>query len=143
MRRAEHCCENSTDIAAFSNVTKMDNLLEGVFPHMTSSNIVNLQIVASGRSIDQLINELQHPEINISRSPRFFSAGSPEWINVAAVSTSALSFLATVIVALINNRGNGRVRLIFNEGPVKEIDAPSQKQLFEVLDKIKRLEVNN
>lgn len=143
MRHAEHRCENSTDIAAFSNVTKMDNLLEGVFPHMTSSNIVNLQIVASGRIIDQLNKELYGPEVVIERGPMHFSVGHSEWVNIAAVSTGGLSFVAAVLVAYINGRNNKRVRVVFNDGPVKEIEAPNQKELIELLGKIKRLEIEN
>lgn len=122
----------------------MDNLLEGVLPRMTNNNIVNLQIVARGQIIDRLGKELYSPEIAAKRGPRFYGINSTlEWVNVATVTTAGLSFLAAVIVAYINNQKNKRVRVVFNDGPVKEIEAPNQKELIELLQKIKGLELGD
>ena len=122
----------------------MDNLLEGVLPRMTNNNIVNLQIVARGQIIDRLGKELYNPEITAKRGPRYFGINSSlEWVNVATVTTGGLSFLAAVIVAYINNQKNKRVRVVFNDGPIKEIEAPNQKELIELLQKIKGLELGD
>ncbi|HEI9727871.1 hypothetical protein [Serratia sp. BNK-4] len=111
---------------------------------MTNNNIVNLQIVARGQIIDRLGKELYSPEIVTKRGPRFYGINSTqEWVNVATVTTAGLSFLAAVIVAYINNQKNKRVRVVFNDGPVKEIEAPNQKELMELLQKIKGLELGD
>ncbi|HBL7241543.1 TPA: hypothetical protein LS257_004227 [Serratia liquefaciens] len=133
---------NNTEIAAFSRVAKIDNLLKGLLPHMTSNNIVNLQIVASGRIIDRLGQELHDAPLEMKRGPRCFSPNGSEWINVTTVTVAALSFLSVVLAAYISS--NRKVRVVFNDGgPVKEIEAPNQEQLFKILHEIKRLEIGD
>ncbi|WER20888.1 hypothetical protein P2E05_12295 [Providencia stuartii] len=108
---------------------------------MMTKNITDLRIKAHGVIIQEIAKELDSADIQYNRSPICFSAGAPEWVSLALSTGGITSFIASIIIAMINK--NRRVRVVFNDsGLVKEIDAPNKEQLIEILKEVKSVEID-
>lgn len=100
---------------------------------MTTNSINFVRVMAPGKIIDDLGKELKAAEVDFTRSPRYFSGGALEHIDVLITSSaSLLEVAAGILIAYIKK--DRRVRVSFNDnGTIREIDASSDKNLKEVL----------
>ena len=107
---------------------------------MTNSSINKVHVRAHGAIIDGLWDDLQANGFSGKRSPRYFSQHAVEYVDLAVqLSTPVLATLAAIIVARLGR--SKRVKVTFNDGPVREIEAPSAEELMKILDQIKEMEI--
>lgn len=109
---------------------------------MTSSSINSIRLVGRGATIDHLGKELNSAQFETTRGPRYFSASTTtfEYVNVIVpAAASAISVLAGILIAKINN---GRVKVVFREGPISEVEASSEKQLKKILETVKEIHLD-
>lgn len=110
---------------------------------MTSKNIWSLRINAHGRVLDHLCAELKNAGVENKRGPMYFSTTAVEYTNILpALISPALSLVAGVIVAFVNK--NQRTKISWNDnGTIKEIEAASMKEVFDVLEKVKEINITD
>lgn len=109
---------------------------------MTSSSINSVRLVGRGATIDHLGKELNSAQFETTRGPRYFSASTTtfEYVNVIVpAAASAISVLAGILIAKINN---GRVKVVFREGLISEVEASSEKQLKKILETVKEIHLD-
>ncbi|MDM3201762.1 hypothetical protein OGV58_07005 [Citrobacter sp. Cf097] len=102
---------------------------------MINKSINYLHIAGSGLTIDKFGDELNSHDIKYHRSPRCFSPGTVEFVEIATpIATSVLSLITGIIVARFQNR---KIRVKLKNHPhVEEIEVGSLSDFKNVMKEI-------
>ncbi|WP_241586444.1 hypothetical protein [Rosenbergiella epipactidis] len=117
-------------------------LRKGSFEEMTNSSISKIHCRASGRNIAGLAKELDTADITYQRGPMCFGAGTTEYLNIVLpLATAAFGAIAGVFSAYLQ-RGK-KLRVVFDDGKVKELDATNYApdELVSAVQKIKEIDL--
>lgn len=117
-------------------------LRKGSFEEMTNSSINKIHCRASGRNIAYLAKELDTVAVPYQRGPMCFGAGTTEYINILLpFGTAAIGAVAGVLAAYLKK--DKKLRLVLDDGKLKEIDASNYKpdELITAVQKIRELDI--
>ncbi|QCE22711.1 hypothetical protein FAI36_07540 [Enterobacter bugandensis] len=109
---------------------------------MTNNSISKIHCRASGRNIADLAKELDTAAVSYQRGPMCFGVGTTEYINIILpVATAAIGAVAGVLAAYLKK--DKKLRIVLEEGKVKEIDSSNYKQeeLIAAIQKIKQIDI--
>lgn len=123
-------------------MTSLMRLRKGSFEEMTNSSISKIHCRASGRNIAGLAKELDTAAIAYQRGPMCFGAGTTEYLNIVLpLATAAIGAVAGVFGAYLQ-RGK-KLRVVFDDGKVKELDATNYTpdELVSAVQKIKEIDL--
>lgn len=109
---------------------------------MTNSSISKIHCRASGRNIAGLAKELDTADIAYQRGPMCFGADTTEYLNIVLpLATAVFGAVAGVLGAYLQ-RGK-KLRVVFDDGKVKELDATNYNhdELVSAVQKIKEIDL--
>lgn len=109
---------------------------------MTNSSISKIHCRASGRNIADLAKELDTVDVSYQRGPMCFGVGTTEYINILLpFATAAIGAVAGVLAAYLKK--DKKLRIVLDDGKVKEIDSSNYKQeeLIAAIQKIKEIDI--
>ncbi|EPK9868980.1 MULTISPECIES: hypothetical protein [Serratia] len=108
-----------------------------------NSSINKIHCRASGRDIDDLAKQLDTVTVPYQRGPMCFGAGTTEYLNILVpVAAAGIGAVAAIIGAYLKR--DKKLRLVFEDGKVKELDSSNYKpdELVEAINKIKEIDIS-
>lgn len=109
-----------------------------------NNSINSIHCRSSGKNIEALAKDLDTVTVSYQRGPICFSAGTTEYLNILVpIATAGIGAIAAILGSYLKR--DKKIRLVFENGEVKELDSTNYKpdELVEAVRKIKEIDIHN